>query len=559
MKTKAIGTQTKHLTKIERKTKMKKKLLILLAVTAILVTLAVAFTLGATDDSALSIGAYNLSFRDNVCIKYAVKSPSDDVKLLIWTTPKSSADEYIYGTQDEILTPVGYDTEVDGLGTRYIIFDYTKLTAKQMTDYVYARAYIDGETPSYSSVVKYSILEYAYNMLGKTDTAIDDEDFKTMLIKMLEYGASAQTHFEYKADRLATADFYEVRLTDGWLDDGCKHGLYKVGSSVVITAPESDAEKMPFEKWVDSEGNTVAVEVSTTLTVGNVNEVYTAVYTKYSEGLEFVSNGDGTCYVSGTGSCTDTDVIIPSTHNGETVTGIGNNAFIDCGRHTSITIPDSVTSIGDWAFSDCTSLTSITIPDGVTSIGEDAFHGCCSLASVIFGENSQLTSIGIHAFYNCDSLTSITIPDGVTSIGEYAFAKSLSFTSITFGDNSQLTSIGEYAFEDCPNLTSITIPDSVTSIGSYAFLRCRSLTSITIPDSVMSIGEEAFCWCDSLRSVTFGENNSQLTSIGIRAFYCCSSLTDIYFTGTEGQWNAIEKGSDWEPTYDYIVHCNYAG
>ena len=30
------------------------------------------------------------------------------------------------------------------------------------------------------------------------------------------------------------------------------------------------------------------------------------------QGLSFTSNGDGTCYVSGIGSCTDTDIVIPS-------------------------------------------------------------------------------------------------------------------------------------------------------------------------------------------------------------------------------------------------------
>ena len=48
----------------------------------------------------------------------------------------------------------------------------------------------------------------------------------------------------------------------------------------------------------------------------------------YSEGLKFTSNGDGTCYVSGIGSCTDTVVNIPPTSpEGDTVTSIGVNAF----------------------------------------------------------------------------------------------------------------------------------------------------------------------------------------------------------------------------------------
>jgi hypothetical protein len=44
-----------------------------------------------------------------------------------------------------------------------------------------------------------------------------------------------------------------------------------------------------------------------------------------------------------------------------------------------IVIPDSVTSIGDGAFVGCTSLKSLVIPDGVTSIGAWAFSGCNNL------------------------------------------------------------------------------------------------------------------------------------------------------------------------------------
>ncbi|MBQ7661129.1 MAG: leucine-rich repeat domain-containing protein [Clostridia bacterium] len=75
---------------------------------------------------------------------------------------------------------------------------------------------------------------------------------------------------------------------------------------------------------------------------------------------------------------------------------IGNRAFEDCSRLTTITIPSSVTSIGDWAFSGCSGLTSIEIPSSVTIIGG-------------------------HAFYDCSGLTTITIPSSVKSIGEGAF------------------------------------------------------------------------------------------------------------------------------------------
>ena len=43
-----------------------------------------------------------------------------------------------------------------------------------------------------------------------------------------------------------------------------------------------------------------------------------------------------------------------------------------------------MTSIGNVAFYNCTKLTSITIPDGVTSIGDYAFDGCTSLNKIYY-------------------------------------------------------------------------------------------------------------------------------------------------------------------------------
>ncbi|MBE6548590.1 MAG: leucine-rich repeat domain-containing protein, partial [Ruminococcaceae bacterium] len=122
-----------------------------------------------------------------------------------------------------------------------------------------------------------------------------------------------------------------------------------------------------------------------------------------SEGLNFVSNGDGTCYVM-KGTCTDTDVVIPSVSpNGETVTGIGKEAFRNCSSLTSVVIGDSVTSIGGYAFFNCSSLTSIEIPDSVTSIGDSAFDLCSSLTSIVVDENNTTYSSIDGNLYNKDA------------------------------------------------------------------------------------------------------------------------------------------------------------
>ena len=228
-----------------------------------------------------------------------------------------------------------------------------------------------------------------------------------------------------------------------------------------------------------------------------------------SEGLDMTLIGEGKTYtVSGIGTCTDTEILIPTTYNGLPVVAVEAGAFYNNTAITSVVLPDGIPSIGESTFYGCTSLESVTIPDSVTSIGTGAF-------------------------YECSLLNSVKIPDGITSIGDYAFFDCNSLTSVTFGENSQLTSIGIGAFCFCYSLESVTIPDGVTSIGEGTFQNCISLESVTIPDSVISIGTEAFYYCSSLTSVTIPDG---VTSIGDRAFLYCNKLVEVWdLSGTDGK------------------------
>ena len=227
-----------------------------------------------------------------------------------------------------------------------------------------------------------------------------------------------------------------------------------------------------------------------------------------------------------------TGVTIP-----DSVTSIGSNAFEYCSALTSIKIPDSVTSISDYTFYYCTALTSVTIPDGVTNIGNHAFNHCTALTSIKIPDN--VTNIGEQAFYCCGKLVNVSIPDSVTSIGAAAFNQT-AITSITIPGS--VTSIGQTAFALCKSLESVTILNGVTGISSAMFNCCTALTSITIPDSVTSIGYRAFAQCSKLTSITIPDS---VTSIGERAFEYCSGLKTINFDGTIAQWNAITFGANW--------------
>ena len=125
---------------------------------------------------------------------------------------------------------------------------------------------------------------------------------------------------------------------------------------------------------------------------------------------------------------------------------IGEKAFTDCSRLTSLTLPVGITSIGYDAFAYCSGLTSLTLPAGITSIGEYAFSGCSGLTSLTLP--AGITSIDKYAFSGCSRLTSLTLPAGITSIGEFAFSYCSGLTSI-YEYAEKVPRIGRYAFEGC--------------------------------------------------------------------------------------------------------------
>lgn len=255
-----------------------------------------------------------------------------------------------------------------------------------------------------------------------------------------------------------------------------------------------------------------------------------------AEGLEFTLNNDGESYfISGIGTCTSTDIVIPDTYEGKPVTSINEYAFSGQTSLTAITIPDSVTSIGWYAFCDCTSLQSLTIGSGVTTIGEYAFRGCTSLKDVYYqgsvedwcnidlgGPTTNPCYYGADLYIKGELLADAVIPDGVKKIDSYAFYGCTSLASVVIPNS--VTGIYDGAFSCCTSLASVTLGNGVTSIESSAFWGCSSLTNVTIPDSVTYIGDSAFQDCTSLMSVTLGNG---VTNMGDFCFRNCTSLTNV--------------------------------
>ena len=220
------------------------------------------------------------------------------------------------------------------------------------------------------------------------------------------------------------------------------------------------------------------------------------------------------------------------------VTTIGEKAFREWSKLTSIEIPDSVTEIANGAFCGCTHLDNIRIPASVTTIGEDAFEGCCSLTSIEIP--SSVTTIGNGAFGFCYKLSNVKLSSGLTTISDYAFFKCRSLSGMDIPDS--VTTIGTSAFGWCDLMTSIKLPSGLTEISKTMLHNCRSLTEIIIPDCVSKIGESAFENCSKLEKVTISKN---ILKIYGSAFYNCKKLREVVLrskmTDVEGAFNAKVK------------------
>lgn len=261
-----------------------------------------------------------------------------------------------------------------------------------------------------------------------------------------------------------------------------------------------------------------------------------------SEGLSFELNEDGKSYcVTGIGTCTDTDLVIPATYNNLPVTTIADRAFLGSPvRLTSVVLPDSLLYIGKYAFTplfhtdlkfneykgiyylgtytndyfalieiESEKETAYTIHKKTKIINDEAFMDCTKLEEITIPDS--VMTIGNSAFFSCRKLKKAHLGDGVKYIGSKAFEDCELLMDVQFSNS--LISIGNTAFRYCGDLKTIKFPKSLTTIGSSAFSNCINLSSIVIPKNVTTIGICAFSQCWNLQSITVDENNPNYKDI----------------------------------------------
>ncbi|MCD8208862.1 MAG: leucine-rich repeat domain-containing protein [Bacteroidales bacterium] len=218
--------------------------------------------------------------------------------------------------------------------------------------------------------------------------------------------------------------------------------------------------------------------------------------------LGYARESDG-YVVTGTGTFTGTDFVIPESREGLPVVGVAEGAFHENGksftRMRCVNFPKTLTRIGKNAFWGCTALEEVTVPDGVTVMEPNVFRRCKSLKKVSLG--AGMTEIGSQAFAECTALESFDIPKSVVKIGDQAFARCDALKRAVLPKGIQR--IEDYTFAACTSLTGMNVPESVFHIGKGAFYDCESLMVIVLPKSLSYLGPKVFKKCDNLRAVCF--------------------------------------------------------
>ena len=101
-------------------------------------------------------------------------------------------------------------------------------------------------------------------------------------------------------------------------------------------------------------------------------------------------------------------MVIPDHINGVAVVEIGEKAFAECKKITSVALPDSVEVVGKYAFAECSKLEELHLGAGIKKIEKQAFTGCSSLRRVVLP--STLEALARDAF---DESVDLVVDDDI--------------------------------------------------------------------------------------------------------------------------------------------------
>ena len=197
-------------------------------------------------------------------------------------------------------------------------------------------------------------------------------------------------------------------------------------------------------------------------------------YTEGELGMEFELSYDGTYYsLVGLGTCTRTEIVIPSQYKGLPVKEIKSNSIANIAL-TSVIIPESIVNVGEYAFGYCPSLVIY-----------------CESASVNFDTNWNIT----YYYGHNQSKKEYQILPVVSDCNNNIYDANGRFFVTVEGLHYAVNKITREAtvMAQPGNITRAIIPESisvddvvypVTDIAYNAFNMCTDLISLYLPKSL---------------------------------------------------------------------------
>ncbi|MBQ3129422.1 MAG: leucine-rich repeat domain-containing protein [Bacteroidaceae bacterium] len=318
---------------------------------------------------------------------------------------------------------------------------------------------------------------------------------------------------------------------------------------------------------------------------GSLTSVY--AYTNANDAL----SAEGLMYVSsiGEGAFEGTSIRCSKIGTDAYEQGIiGSRAFYGCSDITELTI-DNVNNIGNLAFGDCFRLSTLTFGDYVYDISSNAFEGCANLQAIHIGKNvSKYTCWNTIFPASLGALETITVSAdnaNYLSTATNCLVDKKDFT-LYLGTNSSVIPntvkiIGVDAFNGCSGLSTINIPASVTEIRGNAFLNCTRLASVwcesETPASIQTtsfknIYSDAVLYVPTIEAVTayknsawnnyfsdirFAKKEANGMSWGLIPYGTGTGKYTLGISGIEELGNfSAEGGAPWSQYIDKIVEVD---
>jgi len=273
-----------------------------------------------------------------------------------------------------------------------------------------------------------------------------------------------------------------------------------------------------------------------------VNDECTRCHAKATAGLTITVNGV-TATVTGIGTVTGDEVIIPSTYNGVPVKAIGEESFKSVSSVKWLTVPASVTTIADGAFYDCDGLEEVWLSSGLNSIGDRAFEASDNLARITLPDT--LKTLGAYSFSSCPELTSFLVPASVESVGVGFISYNGGIKTVSVAaDNGFYTSVNNCVVETSSgkllgagNGAKIPANGSVTEICDAAFSCLTGLGEQVLPESVTKFGEKIFAYSD----ITGLTINGNVTDFDVNILKGCQSLNKLKVSGSNYKYDGVHN------------------